>query len=176
MSLSTRGAPIRMAGFAATALAAILIEVAPLGLSAGASSAPDLVAAAVFFWALRRPEATPILLVFLVAICRDLLTGGPVGAGALALVLGAEMLRARNGAQLAAHLELALFAVFALTTGLASWFMVWISAGGAPALSEILSRAAVSAICYPLIYFVFHMVFRIRSRELAERNSVGGFW
>lgn len=177
MPSSTRGAPIRMAGFAATAAAALLLEIAPLGLVAGASpAAPDLVGAAIFFWALRRPEATPILLVFLVAITRDLLAGGPVGAGALALVLGAEALRARGGAHLAAHLELALFAVFILLTGLGVWLMVWVTAGGAPALSAVLARAALTVACYPLVYILLRRILMIRSLESAERRAAGGFW
>ncbi len=176
MPLSTRRAPMRMAGFVAMAMAAILIEVAPLGLSAGASSAPDLVAVAVFFWALRRPEATPILLVFLVAILRDLLAGGPVGAGALTLVIAAVMVRARNGAHLPPHLEWALFAIFAFATAFGAWLMVWITAGGAPALSTVLSRAALSVMVYPAIYVIFQGVFRVRSREMAERRAAGGFW
>lgn len=176
MPSPTSGAPIRMAGFAALAAAAILLEIAPLGLSADASPAPDLVAAVIFFWALRRPEATPTLLVFLVAIARDLLAGGPVGAGALALVLGAEALRARNGATIAVHLELALFALFILLTSLGAWLMVWITAGGAPALSAVLARAALTFACYPLIYLLLRRILRIRSLESAERRSAGGFW
>lgn len=175
MPLPTNGAPVRMAGFAATAAIAILLEIAPLGLSAGASPAPDLVAAAVFYWALRRPESTPILLVFLVAMARDLLTGGPVGPGALALVLGAEALRARRGAHLAMHLEFALFAVFLLLTSLGVWLTVWITASGAPAVSAVLARAALTLACYPFIYLLLRRVLMIRSIESAERRAAGGF-
>jgi len=173
---STRGAPIRMAGFAVTCAAAILLEIAPLGLSAGASPSPDLLAAAVFFWALRRPDAAPIVLVCAIAMLRDLLAGGPVGAGALALVLGAESLRSRNGAHMALHLELASFALFALLTGLGAWLMVWITAGGAPALTEVLARAGLSALCYPAVYLLLRSLLRVRSRESAERRASGGAW
>lgn len=176
MSLSTRGAGVRMAGFAVTAVVALLLELAPLGLSASAAPSPDLLAAAIFFWALRRPEATPVLLVFVVALTRDLLTGGPVGPVALSLVLGAEAIRARDGAHIQAHFEFALFAVFILLTGLGAWLLVWITASGAPAPSVALSRAALTLACYPLVFLLLQSVFRVRSRELAERRAAGGFW
>jgi len=176
MPSPTSGAPIRMAGFAITAVIAALIEVAPLGLSADALPAPDLVAAAVFFWALRRPEATPIALVLAVAIARDLLAGGPVGAGALALVLGAESLRSRNGAHVAAHVELTLFALFMLLTSLGAWLIVWITASGAPALSAVLIRAALSVLAYPLVYLLLRRVLGVRSVESSSRRAAGGYW
>lgn len=166
---------MRMTGFVLTAALAILLEVAPLGLSAAAAPAPDLVASVVFFWALRRPEATPALLVFLVAILRDLIAGGPVGAAALTLVLGSAAVRTRNGAHAPLYLEFLMFTVFALLTALVAWLLVWLTAGGAPALSAVLSRAAVTVLCYPLVYIVLRSLLRIRSREAAERHMSGGF-
>ena len=91
-------------------------------------------------------------------------------------MLGAEAIRSREGAYMLAHVEWALFCVFVLLTGLAAWLMVWVTAGGAPALSAVLSRAALTVACYPMVFLVFQIVLRIRSRELAERRSVGGLW
>jgi len=175
MPSPTSGSPIRMAGFAAAAALAILLEVAPLGLSADASPSPDLVAAVVFFWALRRPEAAPVLLVLLVAAARDFLAGGPVGPGALALVLGAEALRGRGGAHTALHVEFALFAVFIMLTSLGVWVMVWVTASGAPAMSAVLARVALTLICYPFIYFLLRRILMIRSLESAERRATRSF-
>ncbi len=176
MSSSTSNSPPLMAGFVATAAFAILLEIAPLGLSAGSVSAPDLTAAFVFFWVLRRPEAAPVLLVCFVAITRDLLAGGPVGAGALALVLGAEAVRSRDGARAPLYLELMMFAVFALVTNIGAWFLVWITAGGAPSLSAVLARAAITVACYPAVYLIFRSLLRIRSREAVERGAAGNVW
>jgi len=175
MPSPTSGSPVRMAGFAAAAMIAILLEVAPLGLSADAAPAPDLVAAVVFYWALRRPESAPLLLVLIVAAARDFLAGGPVGPGALALVLGAEALRGRRGAHTPLHVEFALFAIFIMLTGLGVWLMVWVTASGAPAISSVLARAALTLVCYPFVYFLLRRILMIRSFETAERRASRGF-
>lgn len=74
---------------------AIALEAAPVGLTASARPSPDLVFCVVAYWAVRRPTATPALLVFAIGLVRDLMTDVPPGLGAVSLVLAAEILRLR---------------------------------------------------------------------------------
>ncbi|MEM7496438.1 MAG: rod shape-determining protein MreD [Pseudomonadota bacterium] len=88
-----RGAVLRMVLLVLCALLAVAVEAAPVGLHPGALPSPDLLALAVAVFAVRQPEAVPILLVFALGLLRDLLTDLPVGLGTLSLVFFAEALR-----------------------------------------------------------------------------------
>ncbi|MEL6335479.1 MAG: rod shape-determining protein MreD [Pseudomonadota bacterium] len=89
----TTAALWRMALMVALGLAAILLEAAPVGIAPHSLPSPDLLALVVVIFAIRRPDAVPLPVVFVLGLTRDLLTDLPVGAGALALVLTAEAMR-----------------------------------------------------------------------------------
>ena len=72
---------------------AILLEMAPLNEDARAFPAPDLLFCVCAYFALRRPSGSPGLLVGVLGLCRDLVSGGPVGLGAMSLIAGVETMR-----------------------------------------------------------------------------------
>ncbi|MEM8698966.1 MAG: rod shape-determining protein MreD, partial [Pseudomonadota bacterium] len=88
---------LRMLMLACLGSLAVFLEAAPVDLSATGLLSPDLLLCVVAYWALRRPSATPLLLVFGLGLGRDLLTDAPLGAGALTLVLTAEILKQYRG-------------------------------------------------------------------------------
>lgn len=72
---------------------AILLELAPLSGLSSAPPSPDLLFCVAAFLLIRRPQATPALLIVLLGVLRDLLGGGPAGLGALILLAALECLR-----------------------------------------------------------------------------------
>ncbi len=134
-------------------LVAVLIEAAPLGVAARGLPSPDLVFCVVAVWALRVPEATPLLLVFGLGVVRDLVTDVPPGLGALALVLAAEALKrlgagGRRQAFLAEWLRVAGAAAIAA-------FLPWLGlllTLAQPAYPTLLLQQLVATVAlYPLV-------------------------
>ena len=77
----------------------VLLNVMPLPLPIplAGSASPFLVLAAVFYWAIFRPDLLPSITVFLVGMLYDVLSGGPLGLGALLLLVAhAVVIRQRR--------------------------------------------------------------------------------
>jgi rod shape-determining protein MreD len=87
---------VRMLPIATTVLAA-MIAILPMHLPGYAALAPALTLMAVYHWTIYRPDLLPPLGIFGIGLAQDLLTGAPVGAGALALLLArSAVLRCRH--------------------------------------------------------------------------------
>lgn len=71
----------------ALGLLLVLIACLPLGLPHLSIVAPMLPLMAVYYWSIYRPELMPAPVVFVIGLVQDALTGAPMGAGALVLVL-----------------------------------------------------------------------------------------
>ncbi|MEM7189971.1 MAG: rod shape-determining protein MreD [Pseudomonadota bacterium] len=142
---------------------AIYVEASPLGLGPDAPPSPDLLLCVIVFWALRRPEATPMLLVFTIGIMRDLLTDVPVGAGALSLVLIAEVFKAyrRVLARTNFLYEWLAFATAAIAGTVFVWALVILTFAQPPYLTNLLHQCLYSAMIYPFIVLVMRWVLRI---------------
>ena len=158
---------LRMMLLAALAMLAIYVEAAPLGLSAEARPSPDLLLCVVAYWAIRRPGSTPMVLVFVLGLARDLLTDVPVGAGALSLVLIAETLKhyRRTLARSAFLLEWVAVATAALAATILHWGLVVLTFGQPPYLIELGNQCLYTAAAYPLVALVFRWLFRISWRK-----------
>jgi rod shape-determining protein MreD len=72
--------------FAITALL-VMAGVVPLGLPDLAPIFPALALIAVYYWAVHRPDLMPVWAVFLIGLFQDLLNGGPLGVGVIALLV-----------------------------------------------------------------------------------------
>jgi rod shape-determining protein MreD len=68
---------------AVLALAAIL----PVGLPQWGTLAPPFLLIGVFYWSIVRPDLLPPTAAFLLGLFQDLLTGMPIGSGALIMVI-----------------------------------------------------------------------------------------
>ncbi|MEM7176681.1 MAG: rod shape-determining protein MreD [Pseudomonadota bacterium] len=158
---------VRTGLFAALGLLAIFIEAAPVGLHGSALPSPDLLLCVVAFWVLRRPGSTPVLLVFALGLCRDLLTDAPLGAGTLGLVIAAQMLTERRGwigtrPFLVEWLAVGLAIVFALAL---QWVLVVLTLGHPPYLRELLLMAGLTFAAYPFVALVFRWILGINWRQ-----------
>ena len=86
----------RMLPIATTILAAI-IAILPVRVPGYAALTPVFALMAVYHWTIYRPDLLPPLGLFAVGLGQDLLAGGPVGVGALLLLLArAAVLRNRR--------------------------------------------------------------------------------
>lgn len=81
----------------ATTVAAAIVAILPLQVPGYAALTPAFALMAVYHWTIYRPDLLPPAGVFAVGLAQDLLTGGPVGVGALLLLLArAAVLRSRR--------------------------------------------------------------------------------
>lgn len=159
--------------FALLGLLAISIEAAPIGLHTGALPSPDLLFCVVAYWVLRRPGSTPMILIFALGICRDLLTDAPVGAGTLGLVITAQMLTERRawiGARpfLVEWLAVGAAILFALAL---QWVLVVLTLGHPPYLRELLVMMGITFCSYPLVALIFRWILGINWRPGDVRVS-----
>ncbi len=152
---------------------AILIELTPLNEEASTMPAPDLLFCVAAFLVLRRPSATPAFLVVILGLTRDLLGGGPVGLGALALVAAIESLRAL-GEFLSRHnflFELAAIAAFSFVLIGLQTFGLLITFAPTPPLDQLGLRVLGTIAAYIWIYIFFRWVLRVRG-EFATDNRL----
>ncbi|MEO1491474.1 MAG: rod shape-determining protein MreD [Pseudomonadota bacterium] len=146
---------------------ALYIEMAPLGIGPGAHPSPDLVLCVVAYWAIRRPGSTPVLAVFVLGLMRDLISDVPVGAGALSLVLAAEVLKRWRRTLARSGFLREWIVVFgaALATTAFQWLLVMITLAQPPFLDQLLNQCLYTAMAYPVVAMLFRWVLRISSRK-----------
>jgi len=152
---------------------AILAEAAPLGLAPTAQPSPDLLFGIIAYWAARRPDATPILLVATLGLLRDLLTDVPVGAGALTLTLASEFLRAQSGrlARTIYPFEWLIIAGVAAAMLLAQWAMVLVTLAQPPYLSYLAMQWIYTVSLIPVIALILRWLFGIRAKTAKRRTT-----
>ncbi|MEM1313213.1 MAG: hypothetical protein AAGI51_01570 [Pseudomonadota bacterium] len=139
--------------FLAAGLIALFVQVAPIS-QIPADWRPDLVWCVLAFFALRAPRAAPLLLVALLLLARDALTGAPPGAGALALLLAFEGLRLWAGARPARPplLSEAIAATGFHAGALAlQWLLLAAVFAPTPDLDALARHLAATALALPLV-------------------------
>lgn len=155
--MSAPASPLRaLAGaivFLAAGLVALFIQIAPVS-QIPADWRPDLVWCVLAFFALRAPRAAPLLLVALLLLARDALTGAPPGAGALALLLAFEGLRlwARSRPVRPPLLSQAVAATGFQAAALAlQWLMLAAVFAPTPDLDALARHLAATALALPIV-------------------------
>lgn len=154
-------------------LAAIAIEVAPLGHHPDAPPSPDLLFLVVAFFSIRRPGTAMLVAVFALGLIRDLLADLPVGAGALTLVVASEALK-RLGPSIRRSgviLEVAAVAAAGLAMLLAQWLVVVLAVLPPPPLLLVLKQALVTVAVYPWLALAFRWLLGIGWRKPAVEHQ-----
>ncbi|MEM7270020.1 MAG: rod shape-determining protein MreD [Pseudomonadota bacterium] len=155
---------------------AVLLELAPLNEEAGALPAPDLLFCVCAYFALRRPTGTPAVLVGLMGLVRDLISGGPVGLGALTLLAGVETVRSvsetirRRG--LAA--ELLMIAIASVGMIALNVLALVVTFSPIPDIMQLVLRAAGTLGAYVLIYLFMRFIMRVRDDAWRDRSLSSG--
>jgi rod shape-determining protein MreD len=160
----------------AAAWFAVAADMAPVGGWLGGWSGPDLLFCVVALWTLRRPALTPAAVVLLLGLSRDLLSGGPVGAGALGLLLATEALRARapvrrRGGFAAECLAASLAAIVALG---APWALLTVTLAPTPPIVALADRLGATVAAYPIVALALRWAVRVGPAP-APSEAVPGF-
>ena len=90
---------LKRALFVLLSLVVMFFHLLPLDAMPDRWAGPDLLAALVFAWAVRRPEYVPILLVASVMLLADLVFQRPPGLWSVLVVCAAEWLKSRERRQ-----------------------------------------------------------------------------
>ena len=138
---------------AMTTLLLGLLVLVPTGIPQWGALAPPLMLAAVYYWSLARPGLMPPSAAFLLGLFQDLLTGAPLGSGALVLVLVQWILRSQQR-YLANRPFLLLWAGFApvvLAAALIDWTVYALFTFSAASIAQGLVRALLGLVLFPVV-------------------------
>jgi len=175
----------RLAGFAAfAALAwlAIALSLAPIGGEIGALPGPDLLFCVVAVVSARRPALAPPVLVFAIGLIRDLLGGGAIGIGALALTVASAALAAQAEAlrRRGFLAEWGLAAAWAACALALQWALLTVTLAPAPPLASLGGGLLATALTYPLCALLLRKAprrgGRAEGRASQGRASQGRAW
>lgn len=153
---------------------AILLGLTPLDARASAAPMPDFLFCVAAFLAIRRPAATPAVLIIILGLVRDLAGGGPVGLGALTLWGGVEYLRFHRDRLLRSFLIEAwvVFVVSIVLTAIQLGVLL-LALTPSPPL-EVLGFGVLSTLAaYFIITLIFRHVFRIRPEAGENLKLIG---
>jgi len=76
-----------------TLAGALVLSTVPLGVGSAALPWPNLMLCVVYFWMIHRPSGLPTLAILATGLISDLIGGGVIGAGMLALLIVTSFLR-----------------------------------------------------------------------------------
>jgi rod shape-determining protein MreD len=135
---------------------------------------PDLLFCVAALWSIRRPAAVPLTVLFALALARDLVSGAPVGLGALAFVLVCAALRGNSAA-----LRRRAFPVEWLTVATAAALMLtvhqallMVTLAPTPSLEGLGLRFGVTALAYPAVALFFRWAARIGPANAAADGEL----
>lgn len=112
---------------------------------------------AIFFWAMARPQLMPPLVVFLIGLLQDLLTGGPLGLWAFAYLVGYALMSTQADALMGRSrgmLWLAFGSMVVLTLGAAS-LAALVFAQDPPHWPSLLAQGVATFLIYPVMSRLF---------------------
>lgn len=161
--------------FVVAAISILTVQLIPLETMPRRLVMPDLLVALTFAWVARRPELAPVVVIGGVLFLADLLMQRPPGLWAAIVIIGSEVLRARN-----ADIRDVVFAVEWLTVAItiAASFLAYllIMAIIVPYdTSEflILQQMVLTILSYPLVVGFSHLVFGVRKAAPGEVDDQG---
>lgn len=153
---------------------AILLELAPVDLRASATPSPDLLFCVSAFLVIRRPSSTPAALIVVLGLARDLIGGGPVGVGALSLMLAVEALRFHRDALIRSWArEFAAVALVAFAMIAAQVVALTLAFAPSPALDTLALGGVFTCFAYVALALLLRYLFRIKG-EAAENLTLIG--
>ena len=138
----------------------VMAGMIPLHIAGLTSMVPFMALIAVYYWVVHKPDLMPLWVIFMIGLFHDLLHGGYVGVGILALLLVQVIVdtQRRYFARASFH---GLWVMFAVVGGVAIYFMWLLNCilqgailESGPALFQFLTTVAV----YPLLAWIFAKV------------------
>lgn len=152
---------------AVTLLLALLVYATPARLTRSTDLMPLLPLITLFIWSTIRPYFIPPIVIFIVGLLQDLLTGGPMGIWVFAYLLSLTIMRVRKEDATTRDMG-PLWFRFVATIAIAVVF-AWIAgslANSSPApIQPMAIEAAASILMFPLIALI----------SVRKRSSRGAF-
>jgi len=146
-----------------TAIAGLALSALPLGAGSGSVTWPNFVLCVVFFWAIHRPLGMPTLAILFIGLVDDLIGGGVLGAGMLALLFGSLFVQA--GAEMLARSAFGMrwfaFAGFAAVVFLIEWALSSLPRWSPLPIGVPFAQFLVTVVAYAPVSVVFRKVLRV---------------
>lgn len=145
----------------------VMLAVIPLPIPGYAAIVPMLALCSVFFWAVHYPSLLPPLVIFLIGLVQDVLTGAQLGQGAVVLLLayGAVVRQRvffRNKSFLVIWWS---FMIVALGAGFLAWALASLFGGRFIPPGAAFVQVLVTIAVYPLLTGILHGVHKCLPRE-----------
>lgn len=146
-------AQLRMALPLVTGLLAVLVDVLPVQGTGMESVGSFTTLAVVYFWSLYRPELFSITATFLSGLVYDALTGLPLGASSLVLLLVRQLIVTQQRFFLARSFPViwACFLLLAPVAVLSRWLLVCLWWGTLFPLGPVLVELLLTLALYPMV-------------------------
>lgn len=150
-----------LAPFAVTVML-VLIGLVPVPVPAYAPVAPYLTLVAVYYWTIHRPDLMRPSTAFLIGLLQDLLTGGPLGANALVLVVAQWLVLNQRRIFLASTFTLMWvgFAMVMLGAACIQWLAFSVLNATALPFNPALFQALMTIAMFPLVAWLLIRVHR----------------
>ena len=134
---------------AALALASVL----PTGLPQWGLLAPPFLLASIFYWSMVRPDLMPPTAAFLLGLFQDMLTGMPLGTGALIMTIAQWTIRGQQRylANRPFFLIWAAFAPVIFVAGLIDWLVYALFTFHIAPIDGALVRMVLGFILFPVV-------------------------
>lgn len=161
--------------FVLCALLIMFFHLLPLDPSPSRWAGPDVLVAAVFAWAVRRPDYVPVLLVTGVMLLADMLLQRPPGLWAVLVVCASEWLKSRERRQRETTFALEWLTVagtlIVITMIYRTAMMVLILSPGALMLSLV--QVLMTILVYPIVVGLSYFVFGVRRAAPGDVDRLG---
>ena len=133
-----------------------LAVVLPVGLPHWGELAPPLLLIAVFYWSIVRPDLMPPTAAFVLGLFQDLLTGAPLGSGALVMVLTQWTMRGQRRylANRPFFLMWAAFAPVVVIAGVVDWLIYALFTFHVAPVMDALVRMVLGFFLFPVVAWV----------------------
>ncbi len=170
--MSAAPSALRMTLFASLALAAILVQMVPLGVGAGGVAMPDLLLLLAAAWTVRRPADMPLLLSAGLFLLADLMLHRAVGLWAFLSLMLVEALAVQRDTvhQRPFPVEWGAFAAALAAAMTFRELVLRMTLVERPALDMVLVHYAATVLAYPAVVLALRTLFGVRAPRPAERS------
>lgn len=146
-----------------TVIAGLAVSALPLGAGPDAAIWPNFLLCVVFFWLIHRPLGLPTLAILFVGLVDDLIGGGVLGAGLLALLIGSLLVRSGSDALVRSAFgpRWLAFAGFAAVVFLIEWALTSLPRWSPLPIGVPFAQFLVTVIAYAPVSVLFRRVLRI---------------
>ena len=133
-----------------------ILAVLPIGVPQWGALAPPLMLAAVFYWSLTRPDLMPPIAAFTLGLFQDVLSGAPLGSGALIMVLTQWTMRSQQRFLVKRPFMLlwAAFMPVAAAAAILEWLTYALLTFHALPVGGAMVRMALGIVLFPVVAWV----------------------